>query len=79
MATCWPQGHELKIRTLYLLKLSKLEKRKCPYFIDLWPRRPDVAISSCEAQEVEYVPSSRGENANILAPGPQITKLMQLC
>ena len=37
-----------------------------------------MAISSSEAQEVEYVPSSRGENANILAPGPQIKKLRTL-
>ena len=38
-----------------------------------------MAVLSIEAQEVKYVPSSRGENANILAPGPQITKLMTLC
>ena len=38
-----------------------------------------MAILSIEAQEVRYVPSPRGENANILAPGPQITKLMTLC
>ena len=37
-----------------------------------------MAILSIEAQEMKYVRSSRGENANILAPGPQITKLVQL-
>ena len=38
-----------------------------------------MAALSIETQEVKYVQSSRGENANILAPGPQITKLMTLC
>ena len=38
-----------------------------------------MAVSSIEAQEVTYVPSSRGLNADSLAPGPQITKLMALC
>ena len=33
-----------------------------------------MAILSIEAQEVEYVPSSKGENANILNPGPLIKK-----
>ena len=37
-----------------------------------------MVISSLEAQEVEYVPSSKGENANIVAPGPQIKKLRTL-
>ena len=31
-----------------------------------------MAISSFETQEVEYVSSSKEENANILAPGPLI-------
>ena len=38
-----------------------------------------MAVLSIEAQEAKYVSSSRGENANILAAGPQITKLMTLC
>ena len=31
-----------------------------------------MAVSSFECSEVKYVPSSRGLNANILAPGPLI-------
>ena len=31
-----------------------------------------MAISSFEAQEVDYVPLTRRENANILAPGPWV-------
>ena len=37
------------------------------------------SVGIFQAQEAKYVPSSRGENANILAAGPQITKLMTLC
>ena len=33
-----------------------------------------MAILYIEAQDVEYVSSSKGENANILAPGPWIKK-----
>ena len=67
-----------KLRTLCFLKPLKLKKRKCLYFFDPWPRSQDIAISSLEAREVEYVASSRGEDANISAPGPWIKKQRSL-
>ena len=66
-----------KLGTPYFLKLWKLKKNSVLIFC-LWPRSRDMAISSFEAQEVDYVPLTRRENANILAPGPNIKKLRTL-
>ena len=45
-----------------------------------WRKKPlePLKISSGRG-EVEYVPSSKEKNANILAPGPLIKKLTTLC
>ena len=37
-----------KVRTLFFLKLLKLNKRKCPYFFDFWPRSRDIGNSSSD-------------------------------
>ena len=65
----WAMNQKTKDTLLSQTLKGEKKKRKCPYFFYLWPRSRDMAISSLEAQEVEYVPSSKGENANILAPG----------
>ena len=39
--------------------LKVREKKVASVFFDLWPRSQDTAISTLEAKEVEYVPSSK--------------------
>ena len=67
-----------KCKDTLISQTLKIEEKKVSFFY-LWARSRDMAISSFKGQEVKYVPSSRGVNANILAPGTWIKKHRTLC
>ena len=74
-----PSAINDKNKDTLLSQTLKVEEKKVSLFFYLWPRSLDMAISSFKGQEVKYVPSSRGVNANILAPGTWIKKHRTLC
>ena len=60
MPISWPLAMNIKTKDTLLSQTLKLrEKNVASFFFDLWPRSQDTAISTLEAQEVEYVPSSK--------------------
>ena len=60
--------------TPLLSQTLKVEENKVSLVFQIFAQElrksREMAILYIDAQEVEYVPLSKGENANILAPGP---------
>ena len=72
ISAIWPQIK--KIRTLYFLKLWKLEKIKWSYFLDLRPNEWDRAILSILKKAPIGQSVSKLQNGHISVIWPQIKK-----